>query len=267
MERIIVHPIGAERAIPARESYLSHSNRISPSVVFYLPADSGGICRPGMRIGEEKAMFFYFRRFLLFSMVLVLLLPALGCSLIKAKSSQVLMIVSEQSDDMDFMLVNEVGVMVDLLEKAGLKVTTATVSGETLSGLTTSLKPDMKLSAVKVEDYAGILVPCLARNLEAATPPEVIEIIKQASAKDMVMAAQLGGVLMLQDAGVLGEKQTAMFADLETFFSDSSTQGEWVVQDGKIITSIVCPYMARMTGKKDGTAELTQKFIEAVKSN
>ena len=33
--------------------------------------------------------------------------------------------------------------------------------------------------------------------------------------------------------------------------------GRGVVQDGNIMTSGTCPMMAKMTGYKDGTAELT----------
>lgn len=47
-------------------------------------------------------------------------------------------------------------------------------------------------------------------------------------------------------------------------FKEGIYGGTGVVRDGGIITSGTCPYQARMTGRPDGTAELTQKLIEAV---
>jgi hypothetical protein len=40
--------------------------------------------------------------------------------------------------------------------------------------------------------------------------------------------------------------------------------GDGVVQDGNIITSEICPYMAVAIGKPDGTTELTRKLIDAL---
>ena len=39
-------------------------------------------------------------------------------------------------------------------------------------------------------------------------------------------------------------------------------KGNGVVQDGNIVTSGSCPFGAKMAGSKDGTPELTQKFID-----
>jgi hypothetical protein len=39
-----------------------------------------------------------------------------------------------------------------------------------------------------------------------------------------------------------------------------------VVQDENIITSGICPMETKMTGKNDGTSDLTGKLIQAIKS-
>jgi hypothetical protein len=39
---------------------------------------------------------------------------------------------------------------------------------------------------------------------------------------------------------------------------------EFVVQDGKIITSGICPTLERLFAVQNGTIELTQKFIAAI---
>jgi len=41
--------------------------------------------------------------------------------------------------------------------------------------------------------------------------------------------------------------------------------GRNVVQDGNIITSGVCPWIKKLRGWPDGTAELTQKLIAELK--
>ena len=67
------------------------------------------------------------------------------------------------------MLTKEVGVMVDMLEKAGYKVVVASASGQPITGGATTLKPDLKLADVNVDDYAGIVLPCMAVPLSDPT--------------------------------------------------------------------------------------------------
>ena len=153
--------------------------------------------------------------------------------------------------------------MVSLLEKAGLKVVVATVTGQPLVGSTTTLKPDLKLADVKVEDYAGFIVPCMgspASNLG----PDAVEIVKKAAALGKPIAAQLRGIGVLYQAGVLNGKQFAMLAGFENHIPEGIYKGEGVVQDGNIITSGICPGEAGR--KPDGTSELTKKLIDALAS-
>ena len=77
-------------------------------------------------------------------------------------AKQVLLIAQEQSKDMELMLTKEVGVMVDMLEKAGYKVVVASALGQPITGGATTLKPDLKLADVNVDDYAGLVLPCMA---------------------------------------------------------------------------------------------------------
>jgi protease I len=201
--------------------------------------------------------------------VLILLLA--GCGPFQATgkpgTKQVLMILPEQSDDMDFMLTQEVGVMNSALQKAGFKVVVATVYGRTLQGSAQSLKPDLKLADVKVEDYDGLVLPCLAVGFDMARAPEAIELVKKAVALGKPVAAQVGGILVLSDAGVLKGKQYSEIVGLILNTSGGVAKGNGVVQDGNIITSGVCPFMARMNHMKDGTPELTQKFIDTLQAS
>jgi putative intracellular protease/amidase len=206
-----------------------------------------------------------YRKFLIFVLLLIMLLAACTPATLIPPKNQVLIILPEQSEDMDYMLTNEVGVMMDMLTKAGFKVVTASDSGQPLGSGNTALKPDLKIADVKVENYVGLIDPCLARPLEVASSPETLAIIKDAVAQGKVIAGQLGGVYEFYQAGVLKGKQYAYVEDNSSYFPDSIYKGEGIVQDGKIITGGVCPEMAKLTGKTDTTAELTQKFIDVLK--
>ncbi len=207
----------------------------------------------------------FFQRVIISGLVLallVLLVP--GCG--QAQPKQVLILVFEKSDDMNFMLVNEVGVMKDMLTKAGFKVVTASDSGQTLGSGDTALTPDLKIADVKLADYVGLMDPCVARNFEVDTSPATLALIKDAAAQGKVVAAQFGGVIDLYNAGVLAGKQYAFFDDPSENVKNAIYKGKGVVQDGNIITGGVCPYMARDSGEKDTTVELTQKFIDTLKA-
>jgi protease I len=185
----------------------------------------------------------------------------------ETKNNTVLLVAEEQSEAMELMLTKEVGVMVNMLEKAGYKVVVASVSGQPIKGASTTLKPDLKLADVKVEDYAGIILPCMAVPLDPPFPPdEAVEIVKKGMALGKPMAAQVGGVLILNAAGVLDGKQFALFSELKDLIPNGIYKGEGVVQDGNIITSGICPYLAQFTSQADGTPELTQKFIDTLAS-
>ena len=203
-------------------------------------------------------------RLIVLSLVLALCLALVpGCT--QSQPKQVLMILSDHSEDIDYMLTNEAGVMKDMLTKAGFKVVTASDSGQTLGSASTALKPDLKIADVKVADYAGLINPCMARDLSVNSSAETLALIKDAVAQGKVVAAQLGGVAELYQAGVLAGKQYAIIADASGLAPGAIYKGEGVVQDGKIITGGVCPYMAQTMGKTDTTAELTQKFIDVLK--
>ena len=90
---------------------------------------------------------------------------------------------------------------------------------------------------------------------------EAIEMVKEAAAQGKPVAAQYGSVFTLARAGLLDGKRYAYgYATIE----EGIYSGTGVVQDGLVITSGTCPYQARLTGRPDGTAELTQKLIETV---
>jgi putative intracellular protease/amidase len=180
----------------------------------------------------------------------------------KTSSNQVLLIAKESSLDMELMLTKEVRVMISMLEKAGFKVVVASISGQPITGSATTLKPDLKLADVKIEDYAGFILPCMA-GIETFT--ETIEIVRKAVALGKPVAAQQSSVLTLSKAGVLSGKQFAIYPADEKSIPEGIYKGAGVVQDGNLITSGSSPYAEKYVKSPDTTAELTQKFIDSLK--
>jgi hypothetical protein len=71
----------------------------------------------------------------------------------------------------------------------------------------------------------------------------------------------------LARAGVLEGKKYAFaegMGDEVPEFEGLERVGDGVVEDGNIITSGVCPYIAPRRGLKDGTPALTEAFIAKI---
>ena len=198
-------------------------------------------------------------------------------------SKKVLMIPREgYSRDLDLMLKMEVGVMISLLKNAGIEVDVATTSGQPILGTTEKIEMDkvMQLSAIKLENYAGVIMPCMAVGAFPGPPvsPETVTIVKKALAEGKPVAASTFSVTILAEAGVLKgkkyaysrdplktEKSWGKFGGTDQRFVDAIYSGPGVIQDGNIITSGACPWMERVGGGlQSKTVELTQTFIKAI---
>jgi putative intracellular protease/amidase len=189
-------------------------------------------------------------------------------------SGKVLMMLREgYSADLDFMLKMEVGVMTILLKRAGFQVDVATFSGHPIVGPTAKIEKVMKLSEINLDDYVGVIMPCMSiGNVPVA--PEAVAVVKKVLADGKPVAAALGSVSMLAEAGLLKGKKYALLDDpLKTTearkrpdprFVDAIYSGSGVVQDGKIITAGGCPLAEKASGVQNRTFELTQTFIAAI---
>jgi putative intracellular protease/amidase len=188
---------------------------------------------------------------------------------------KVLMFLREgYSVDLDFMVKMEVGVMTMLLKRAGFQVDVATYSGWPIAGPTAKIEKVMKLSEMKLDDYVGIIIPCMAVG-DVAVAPEAFAVVKKALADGKPVAAATTSVSMLAEAGLLKGKKyafwdgdplktTATRRKPDPRFVDAIYSGPGVVQDGKIITSGGCPAAERYLGIQNRTFELTQTFIAAI---
>jgi putative intracellular protease/amidase len=184
---------------------------------------------------------------------------------------KVLLYMEGESMQLQYMLTHEVGKMEQILKQAGFEVVTATMSGEVLKTDSVTVKPDLKLSEVNVNNYAGFIMPCMAVGDTIVTLDE-INFVKKVVKAGKPIAEQFGAVLILGKADVLKGKKFAFLDEKDEnvnmfpAFKNGIYSGKGIVQDGNIITSGVCPWMAKEKGYKDGTDELTRTLINVIKA-
>ena len=190
--------------------------------------------------------------------------------------SKVLIIIREgRLNDPDLSIKMEVGTMMVLLKKAGFGVDVTSVYGEgdPVSGCSQKIEKILRLSEVKLDDYVGVIIPCM--GAEDVASPKMLTTIKDVVAKGKPIAASFGAVAVLAKAGVLkgrkfafgrdpSDPQAKQYFDI-TDLEGTTYSGLGVVQDGKIITGGACPISEANHGIQNRTFELTQTFIAAIK--
>jgi putative intracellular protease/amidase len=190
---------------------------------------------------------------------------------------KVLMIPREgYSADLDLMLKMEVGVMNILLKRAGFQVDIATDSGAAILGQAEKIEKVMRLSDIKPDDYVGIIMPCMAVGWYPGPPvsSQAAEIVKKALADGKPVAASANGSILLAQAGLLKGKKYAYAFDpmkphpilkrTDLRYEGGIYSGAGVVQDGKIVTSGICPVLEKGLAMQNGVVPLTQAFIAAI---
>ncbi len=220
------------------------------------------------------------RKVIIFAIVLALGAIISLSSLASAQApSKVLLIPREgYSADLDLMIKMEVGVMKLLLKNAKFDVDVATSNGMSIVGPTEKVTDVKWLHNVNVDDYAGVIIACMAVGgaNQPAPPssPEALAIVKKALANGKPVAANGNAVGVLAEAGVLMGKKYSYVRDplkptqavpfVFPAFKDAIYSGTGLVQDGLIITSGICPTLEKTLGMENGTAKLTKAFIAAV---
>jgi putative intracellular protease/amidase len=210
------------------------------------------------------------KKFKVLSVLLILFLSIGFQQIVVAKNTpKVLLFITDGSPELELMLTKEVGVMKKILEQSGFKVNIATISGESISIGSVKLDNVLKLANVNTGDYSGFILPCMGVK-ERRYVPEIGAIVEKAVEAGKPVAAQLGSVKYLAGAGVLKGKKYSYRVEVDLNmapdFKEGIYSGTGIVQDGNIITSGVCPLWSREEGLRDGTAELTQALIEAMKA-
>jgi putative intracellular protease/amidase len=181
---------------------------------------------------------------------------------------KVLLFMRSGSADLEYMLKKEVMVMTDTLGKSGVKVVVATLDGSDFSAESVTVQADIKLAEAKVDDYAGFILPCMmvASYPEPEISQEAINLVQEAIAAGKPIAAQTGSLWTLAKAGVLkGKKYAYAFEEKHQYFEGATFGGTGVVRDGLVLTSGLCPHMARTLETDDGTEQLTFALVEAIR--
>ncbi len=199
-------------------------------------------------------------------------------------TQKVLMIPREgNSQNPDLMIKEEVGVMVKLLKSAGYEVDLATASGQPIMGPSQKIEKVLKLQEIDIEGYAGVIMPCMAVGLFPGPPvdPLAVAVVRKALSDGKPVAAALGSINVLAEAGVLkGKKYSYIRNPLKTDaswkltdprFADAVYLGPGTTQDGQIITCGVCPYTESIYGWgfdaydfENGPVKLTKALIAAM---
>ncbi len=184
-----------------------------------------------------------------------------------SSNPKVLLFMRSGSADLEFMLKKEVMVMKDTLEKSGFEVVVATLDGSDFSAGSVTVAADIKLADAKVDEYAGFILPCMmvASYPEPEISAEAINLVKNAIAAGKPVAAQTGSLWTLAKAGILkGKKYAYAFAEKHQYFEGATFGGTGVVRDGLVLTSGLCPHMARTLKTNDGTEQLARALVEAM---
>ena len=194
-------------------------------------------------------------------------LPA-GAPVAQDDGNAVFMFVRDGSRDLELMLTDEVGVMTQMLERAGYRVDIATASGEPLAAETVTLEPTVRLAEVDVAAYAGVVLPCMAPARGFGVPDEVEALVARAVDLGLPIAASRGSVETLAKAGGIVDRRYAFASPVDVGerpeFLGGRYQGTGVVRDGNVSTAGICPLAARSLGEPDGTADLMRTFIASL---
>ena len=205
--------------------------------------------------------------------VLVLLLSLLAlCIPVLTGSSQekpvVLLIARGESTAMGevalkFEIEKEVNTIINKLNSLGYAVEVASESGKLIQAGGSKLPVDKKLADVQVQNYVGVIIPCMG-EVQNAIPKGSVKIVQDLYNRNVPVAAQHSGVIILGAAGLLRGRNYAIGEGWDRscpYVKDGNFKGVGVVRDGNIVTSGTCPWLSGGT-LKDGTDELVTTFVK-----
>jgi len=138
------------------------------------------------------------------------------------------------------------------LEKAGMKVVTASTTTKTATGmLGMRTKPDITISNIKVDDYDIIALPGGSGVKVFYKNQKVISILKQAYKDGKVIGAICLAPVVLAKAGLLKGKKATSWRGAKQTLRDMGVMvlKRPVVTDGRIVTGNG-PWVARQFGKR-----------------
>lgn len=129
----------------------------------------------------------------------------------------------------------------EVLEKNGFQVDVASSSTDKAIGmLGLEYKPDLLLSAVKVEDYSIIAFIGGAGSREYWEDKKAHEIARESFTSGKVLGAICIAPVILANAGILNGKRVTVFQSMANRLTSKGAQytGKAVERDGLLITAI-----------------------------
>jgi len=130
----------------------------------------------------------------------------------------------------------EAGTPVELLRRAGVEVVLAGVSGMTVTGKCgIRIEADALLGDVSGKDFDALFLPGGPAVMDLRKSPEVLDLIREFSGDDKLIAAICAAPLLLHDAGVLSGRRFTAHSTTTAELPDNSN--ERVVSDGMFLTS------------------------------
>lgn len=133
----------------------------------------------------------------------------------------------------------EAVIIVDVLRRAGITVTTGTITGKPVTasrGVKLIADANWNSPAARASD--AILIPGGAGGAELLChSAELLEDLRVMAETNKLIGAICAGPLVLKAAGLISKRTITSYPALEAEFHDSQYLSDHVVQDGNIITS------------------------------
>lgn len=131
--------------------------------------------------------------------------------------------------------------VVDLLRRGGVEVVTAGLETPVEGSHGVKVIPDRKLEEVSVRDFDAVICPGGYPGYENLRKNrKVLELVREAAERGLIVAAICGAPSVLAEAGVLRGKKSTIYPGMEAELKKGGGKPSrgLVVADGKIITSM-----------------------------
>lgn len=128
---------------------------------------------------------------------------------------------------------------IDLMRRAGIEVYTVAVAENPVKGSHgIPITADLSGEGLKLPDDAQLVfLPGGGLGTEnLAKSPLVADVLREAAARDILIAAICAAPTVLNKAGLLSGRRVTAFPDVQKSLTDSQVTGGGVEVDGKIIT-------------------------------
>src|SRR3989338_6043406 len=130
----------------------------------------------------------------------------------------------------------EATVIIDVLRRAGIKVTTAGIPSTMIMGSHgIQFVVDKKFDALNIRDFDGIVLPGGPCHVHLAKSEKVLNAIADLDSRGKLVGAICAAPLVLTKAGIMTDKKATIYPGMEREIP--RPRADKVVVDGNVITS------------------------------